>query len=37
MADADLERAITIRRSELVCPAHSPKMMAKARPAMPMW
>src|SRR5262249_16435862 len=30
MAQADTDRPITIRRSELVCPAHSLKMMAKA-------
>jgi citrate lyase subunit beta/citryl-CoA lyase len=30
MAHADRERTITIRRSELICPAHSLKMMAKA-------
>src|SRR5215468_6795208 len=30
MAQADTDRPITIRRSELVCPAHSLKMMEKA-------
>ena len=30
MAHADREGTITIRRSELICPAHSLKMMAKA-------
>lgn len=30
MANASSEQPITIRRSELVCPAHSVKMMAKA-------
>jgi citrate lyase subunit beta / citryl-CoA lyase len=30
MAQADIDRPIIIRRSELVCPAHSLKMMAKA-------
>src|SRR5260370_10022611 len=30
MANASSDRPITVRRSELVCPAHSVKMMAKA-------